>query len=513
MAARAWPCQLVDVSSRHTRGMQGPKGLPGSLLVVLGAAAALAGLATALRAPPAQAGSLPRWSATTLALPGAAADPEADVAEVTCPSSSTCVAVGGYQLDGGSSAGFIAWGSPQGWSALRAPLPPGTKAATGATLSGVSCASAARCVAVGSYVGPRGETRAYLVSGSGASWRSVPLALPRGVPSATTPDDVSSVACAPLGQCVATGSYGPTGAPLIVTGYGSSWLAASLARPGGGGSAELSQVACPAAHHCTAAGEYSTAAADTYLLTASGYGASWHVALMPRPNLPGVGPSQKLVSGPTALECPAANSCVAAAYYQTTSGPRLAGALLYTSSGTTWGAQVAELPPGAQAAPQEPVVVPSLACARAGACVAIVSYIGDYGSHEDLPLTFLLSENASGQWAPSPLALFHRPGKPPAPVQLKALACEPAGTCVGVGSFVLSPLATATALLTGHADQNGVAWHTQLAPAPPTGGSKYSDTELSRAACSPQSCMAIGTYVAGAGGSHQLLVDSPRAAR
>jgi hypothetical protein len=454
----------------------------------------------------AQPKPVPRWAASTFALPGAAPDPEADVAQVACPSATVCVAVGGYQLASGKPAGFTAWDDAGHWSAYKAPVPSGAKTPTGTTLSDVACASPERCVAAGSYVTAAGRAEAYLVSGSGGSWAAVAVVAPNGVPLAGAATSVHALTCAPGGPCVAGGSFGPSGLPVMVTGYGSDWEAARLPMPFGTSGTAVQAVACPSTEQCTAVGQYSARNGNVYGLVASGHGAWWRESELAQPvSLP---KHDKVVVGFTALTCPSASSCAATAYYQTVSqGARRAGALMYSFAGGSWHAGAAPLPPGASPAASASVDVPSLACG-AGRCVAIVSYMGNYGAEQDLPVTYLLQQGARGGWHPSVPVTVTAASGAPALVDMRALACQSSGFCVAAGTFKPTPQSTGSALVTGSARRGVDRWQAAPAPSLPAGAAAHPDTDLTAVACSMASCVAVGSYVAGARGATRPLVDT-----
>ena len=81
---------------------------------------------------PTQTSSLPAssgWTAAEAPLPaGAAANPGVSVTSVTCPSASSCVAVGTYLDSAGNLQGLVLTGSGTSWTAAEAPLPAGAGA-------------------------------------------------------------------------------------------------------------------------------------------------------------------------------------------------------------------------------------------------------------------------------------------------------------------------------------------------------------------------------------------------
>jgi hypothetical protein len=121
--------------------------------------------------------------------------PAASAASVACAAGNRCIAVGGRN-------GALAWNG-RSWRKVKMSKPAGV---TGFELTGVSCASSASCLAVGSFVGNH-ETRGMAVAWNGRSWRLLPA----------PPAVVTAVSCPEPGRCVAVG------ARLSLTWNGKSW--------------------------------------------------------------------------------------------------------------------------------------------------------------------------------------------------------------------------------------------------------------------------------------------------
>lgn len=447
------------------------------------------------------------WTASTFALPaGAASNPETDLQDVVCAGPSVCVAVGGYMARDGSGA-LIAWDNRGRWSAYEPSLPVGARTPTGATLSHVACASPTRCAAVGSYVTAAGQSEAFLTSGSGSSWASVPVRAPSGAGTKLVPTAISAIACAPGGPCVAAGSYGSPSRAMLVTGYGRSWAATSLPVPAGGSDVDLEAVACPSVARCIVLGGYGTPQGDSDLLSVVGHDGSWAATTLAHPSVPGLARTAKLAVGFTALQCPSASSCAAAAYYETTNTARhLAGAFVFTMEATSWRAQLAPLPAGASAAGYPSVNIPALACAPT--CVAVVSYMGNQDGLNDVALSYLLQERADGSWAahnlpPLPVAA-HAEG----PLELGTVSCNPAGTCLAAGTFDGGAPGTGSALVMGSVRRPAEQWQDLVAPSLPLNGAQRTEVDLTVVTCAATSCLAVGSYVTGPGNAQEPLVDA-----
>jgi hypothetical protein len=130
---------------------------------------------------------------------------------VSCPSAASCVAVGSAGSPGMSSTptdtAFTEVLTGATWALHAIPVPAGRDA----YLSGVSCTSPARCFAVGRTMAHVNHDYGYpyVSSWDGGAWSSVPV--PR-VP-VTSADfwagGLGSLACTPAAGCVAVGWEGP----------------------------------------------------------------------------------------------------------------------------------------------------------------------------------------------------------------------------------------------------------------------------------------------------------------
>ena len=189
-----------------------------------------------------------RMTASAKAIPAAA------LAAVSCPSASTCVAVGGMgglivSHDGGAS-----------W--VEASVP------TGHLLYGVSCANPSWCAAVG-------DGGAIVVtSDGGASWAAA---------ASGTASTLDTVSCPAPGHCVAAGAV-----VVVTTTTGFSWHVVTSTA-----GTTYSAVTCVTADTCQA----SDFATNTY--ATSDFGASWRVDPTEVPALLGI----DALSCPTLLQC------------------------------------------------------------------------------------------------------------------------------------------------------------------------------------------------------------------
>lgn len=194
-------------------------------------------------AGPSAAATAPSWSLQSRPNPGGTTT--ARLSGVSCPSTTSCTAVG-YYVAGGAGLTLVESWTGASWVVQNTPNPVG---ATFAELDGVSCVATTECTAVGTYSNS-GTGGSLAESWNGAKWR-----IQRAVnPTGATQIDLHSVSCVAVGSgtpvpefCAAVGSYtnsSGTQVPLAETWNGSKGYA-----PGsrsGQQRRSITLLACPA---------------------------------------------------------------------------------------------------------------------------------------------------------------------------------------------------------------------------------------------------------------------------
>jgi hypothetical protein len=171
---------------------------------------------------------------------------------VTCATAVDCWAVGSYGNIGGTNPGTLIekWDG-NSWSVVSSP---NTSPTQSNGLDDVTCVSASDCWAVGIYHdGSFGHT--LIERWDGATWSIV--ASPNT--SATQTNVLESVACTSTNACWAVGYYynGSFDQTLIEKWDGVSWSIVSSPNNGTTRSNDLSDVTCASANNCWAVGSYS----------------------------------------------------------------------------------------------------------------------------------------------------------------------------------------------------------------------------------------------------------------
>jgi len=211
------------------------------------------------------------WHAGTMH----AAPPQAQyltVSGVSCASADHCVAVGNYQY------GITAQPSPSNreqilaeqWNGRSWTLLPTVNIGHLNELNAVSCPSATDCTAIGSGT----DSSPLAEQWNGKTWRveSVPTVNPVGTVQ------LAGVSCATAAFCVATGNY--QGLPIAEAWNGKRWRVSQLPQPASDNNfAELNADSCASTSSCVAVGIYG--AGDSFAeVYANG---RWHLSATRNP--------------------------------------------------------------------------------------------------------------------------------------------------------------------------------------------------------------------------------------
>jgi hypothetical protein len=208
-----------------------------------------------------------RWTRVNAPVAGA------PLTSISCPTSRSCSAVGGFEHEVGTPnannqeveyPSVVELWDGRAWSRGSVSTPSGT---TGALL-GVSCTRAATCLGVGNVfepaVGaapgdPTGTDQAIAATGNGSAFAASPLAFPPSVYRAPAPAGnpatvLTAISCASSRSCAAIGRYVATNGalgPLAATWNGTSWTQVALRR----GPVALTSLSCPVSRWCMAVGD------------------------------------------------------------------------------------------------------------------------------------------------------------------------------------------------------------------------------------------------------------------
>lgn len=394
----------------------------------------------------------PSWSAQVLP---EQPSPTARLAAISCPTRATCFAAGSNLAPRGRADSLVLRGSGSHWTRMATPDAVG-KAET--YLTGISCASPTRCVAVG-YAGETniGSEVAFAIRWDGHRWSRIRPAFDRA--PAGPGSGFTAVSCPAVDRCTAVGYAHNEGRPLIEEWNGRRWHVVTAPLPRGDVFGRLDSIDCVSTSFCVAGGQVQVKGRLTALTEQGGHG---HYAYRRPPgrgiDLVGVSCSSTTsclavsagfartpphayrwngthwasfgIPGPTAaswqltsIACTSATACTAAGYSYATSARKNARPLLAVRSAAGW--RIARPGTGGDANG----VLSGVACGR-GFCTAA----GQTGRRFLLPTrtsavhTALVAEPVGSRGG-----------------TVRDVSCAPGGLCAAVGEGTLVRLRASAA--------------------------------------------------------------------
>ena len=296
-----------------------------------------------------------RWSGSSwsiVASPNPVASHGSALGAVACPISTHCFAIGGSEI---SDLTLTEVWNGSTWS-LAAP-PTGSSQSQ---LLGVSCLVATNCYTVGFNETAAGY-RTLVEHLSGSTWSIETSANVTGA----SDDFLSGVACATATSCFAVGvsDTGVTPAMLVEHWNGSAWSVVTLPKPANSSQTHLDAVACSSDKNCFAVGSYETSVGSTSVIKSlieRWNGTSWSVQTNPVK-------STATETDLAGISCATATSCFAVGTYFTTSAE---GTFVSRWNGSTW--SIVASPNPAEADNTHPLL-DSVSCATASSCFAVGS--------------------------------------------------------------------------------------------------------------------------------------------
>lgn len=201
------------------------------------------------------------WTITALARPKQVL--AAALVSVSCPTSSTCVAVGEAER-GASDQRYEAILAGGHWSGTLVASPTGVRLED---FTAVSCSSATHCDAAIDYEAS-GRVRAAINTWNAKKWSNTPEAISAGLIAA-----YAGLSCPTATSCVAVGlgianlNSAETSSTAVQTSTG--WSVSTLPQPAGAFESELASVSCWSAGACTAVGVEALSADENAPMTAT----------------------------------------------------------------------------------------------------------------------------------------------------------------------------------------------------------------------------------------------------
>ena len=349
---------------------------------------------------------------TTSSLPA----PVQTLRAVACASASRCFAVGSTAATATVPSGPVVMATTNGgrtWTLQS--LPPGL-----GYLSGIACATARACTAVGQAGGTGvGPGAVVTTTDGGSTWTS------QAVPTGTT--DVTAVDCRPRGSCTALGTVDGHVATLAPAGAGGAWAVGGPLPPAASSATSLS---CTDDEDCwaTTSNAVDSAHAVGGIASTSDGGAAWAFETVP------VGTGQLNAVTCSRASAPStststtttgtAASCTAVGTTSTViNGTRVGQGIVLTSAngGVTWGS-----------APVSPTAADLLdVSCGAGPCVAVGSSVATAVQAGVVVLTPATGASAG---------IWRRAVTAPEALPLTGVSCVSLASCVVVGESVSARL-------------------------------------------------------------------------
>jgi hypothetical protein len=327
------------------------------------------------------------------------------LAGVSCPSATSCVAVGHY-LDSKSVMQTLveSWNGST-WSIVASP----NEGTLGSSLDSISCTSASACMAVGSYT-TAGSAQPLIESWNGKTWSILSSAAISG-----QSPQLTGVSCTSAKSCMAVGVYGTVAGEDFTT-FTEAWNGKTwsvVPSVNSSGQTYLNGVSCVSAKSCTAAGWYATTGGLGETLIESWNGSAWSVVTSPNE-----GEDTNTLVG---ISCLSASSCTAVG---SAAGVGYGGATqtrVESWNGSTW-----SIVPSADQGTQSNYLA-GISCRSASSCIAV----GEVGTVSDHSVAKALIES----WNGSTWSILPSPSVSALDPQLFAVSCTTTTSCMATGEI------------------------------------------------------------------------------
>jgi hypothetical protein len=367
------------------------------------------------------------WSSSTAPLSSStAANPSVSLAALSCASATSCVAVGDYRDGSNYLQGLVETDSSGTWTASEAPVPSGAATNPYLELTAVSCSSSTSCTAIDAYEDSSSHWQADLLTDNGGTWSASEVTMPTNAQQLNP----ISLACSSSSSCVAGASYVDTsynGQVMLLTDSSGSGTAISAPTPSGAATHpfftnSLDSVACASSTSCIGVGTYEDSSGNAWALIETDTSGSWSAAKAAVPSGAATNPSAALA----ALTCPSATSCLAVGTYNNSSSDTESQVLTDTSG--SWAAATLPIPSGAGTNPD--ATPTAVACFAVGNCIAFGTYDDSSGNTQGMVLV-----GAGGTWSASEAVLPANALSDPG-IDATAATCSAIGTCLAAGYYI-----------------------------------------------------------------------------
>ena len=300
-----------------------------------------------------------------------------------------------------------------------------------AGVDSVSCGSAGNCGAGGFYTDRSAHLQAFVVNQKRGSWRRAIEVPGLGILNAGGSASVASVSCASAGKCAAGGSYrdgsGHQQAFVASEKHGTWGTAIEVPRSAAlntGGIAGVTSVSCASAGNCAAGGFYEDNSPHAQAFVVSEINGMWRMAI----EVPGSAALNIGGAGDNSVSCASAGNCRAGGFYTDSSGQEQA--LVVNETNGTWGTAI-EVPGSATLNAGGSASVTSVSCASAGNCAAGGSYTGTFNH-----VQAFVDSQMNGTWGAAIEVPGSASLNIGGMAQVNSVSCASAGNCAAAGSYV-----------------------------------------------------------------------------
>jgi hypothetical protein len=318
------------------------------------------------------------WTAATEVSPDASGSTR--LLGVSCPSRSSCMAVG---VDGNADATYAtgtAVHSEWTWSTATPVVPDSSGSGQ---LAAVSCPVPTSCVGVGSDSHAQGAVGEATRNGATWTWSTLSAI----APDAAGGGQLLGVSCPTATKCVAVGEDShATGIYTIGSKLASAWTWSTAApvtsdKAGGG---RLTALSCPNSSMCEAVGTDANGQGTFATAIRAGTTWTWTKSV-------GVPPGPEGIAGLLSVSCPTTSSCVAAGADGSGHGVVVTGSPV----GVDWRwTAVSPLVGGSL----EGLSMDGIACGAAGSCVAVGRDGHDHAVYDDTVAAPQAPRSVAARW-------------------------------------------------------------------------------------------------------------------
>ena len=244
-----------------------------------------------------------RWNGTSWSINDRRVSPgptNSALSGVSC-ASTTCIVVGQYTNTAAVQSTLVERRTGHTWAKVTSPNQPGAKKNS---LSSVSCPSVTTCFAVGTWVDIQDRAQTLIERWNGHTW-SIMHSPDNSQTRRSFLVQLSSISCASVKSCFAVGSIYDNGTikTLVEQWTGKGWLILKSPNRTSLGTNMLEGVSCTSASYCWAVGQSSTDS-GARPMTQHWNGTAW--TLVSSPDVPGA-----VFDDLKAVSCATSKMCVA----------------------------------------------------------------------------------------------------------------------------------------------------------------------------------------------------------